>query len=235
VDVKKIGITGYSWGGYSTTLLCGLLGKKVKAAYTYWGSGYYDAGSFWQGIIQKMPAGLRRQWLTYFDAGRRADHIKAHYFIEAAANDTYFWPDAVSATLQIFPGKKNHVWGPNVNHSLTSTSAVMQESYFDYYLKDKGSPFAAIYVAKVLPANDGSENIRIKLHLPNGIYAETVQLFYSQPAKNWQSRVWLPIQAKKESEQSYTVVLPAGLVNAKVKFYAHLTDSRGIVTSSDMY
>lgn len=32
VDKNRMGITGFSWGGYSTTMLSGLLGKKVRAA-----------------------------------------------------------------------------------------------------------------------------------------------------------------------------------------------------------
>lgn len=50
VDVNNIGITGFSWGGYSTTMLAGLLGKKVKAAYAVFGCGFYDQGSFWKDI-----------------------------------------------------------------------------------------------------------------------------------------------------------------------------------------
>jgi dienelactone hydrolase len=235
VDVNRIGITGYSWGGYSTTMLCGLLGDKVKAAYSYWGCGYYDEGSFWQGIIQKMPAVLRQQWLTYFDAGRRAAQIKAHYFIEAASNDTYFWPDAVKATLRAIPGAKNNVWGPNVNHALTPRSSMMQELYFDYYLKDQGSPFITAGISKIDPLNDGSKKISIKLKAPKGIKADTVRLYYSEPAKNWQLRVWVPIVSKKKKKNCYTVVLPADLIRKQVIFYAYVTDSRGVVTSSNLY
>lgn len=39
-DTAKIGITGFSWVGYSTTFLSGLLGNKVKAAYAVFGCGF---------------------------------------------------------------------------------------------------------------------------------------------------------------------------------------------------
>jgi dienelactone hydrolase len=233
VDSTRVGITGYSWGGYSTTLLCGLLGEKVKAAYSFWGCGYYDKGSFWQGIIQQMPVALGQKWLDYFDAGRRAANIKANYFVEAASNDTYFWPDAVSATLQAIPGGKNMVWGPNVNHSLTPTSALMQEIYFDYQLKGQGASFPVVDIKKKEILNDGSERIRIKVKAAKGISITSVRLYYSQPAKNWQSRVWVPIMAVKE--KNYTAVLPVQLVSKNLKFFAYVTDSRGVVTSSNMY
>lgn len=235
VDVNKIGITGFSWGGYSTTMLAGLLGNRVKAAYSYWGCGYYEKGSFWKGIIEKLPDTIREKWLTYIDAGRRAPKIKADYFIEAASNDTYFWPEAVSATLKAIPGPKNHVWGPNVNHSLVSTSDMMQALYLDYHLKNIGSPFVNVDISKLSLQKDSSQKITIKLKVPKDITIASVKLYYSQTAKNWQTRVWVPLATQQESTVKYTVVLPAELVKKQVKFYAYVTDSRGVVTSSYMY
>jgi len=216
-------------------MLAGLLGNRVRATYSYWGCGYYEKGSFWKGIIEKLPDTIRQKWLTYFDAGRRAPKIKADYFIEAAANDTYFWPEAVSATLQAIPGAKNHVWGPNVNHSLVSTSDMMQALYLDYHLKNIGSPFVNAEISRLSMQQDGSEKINIKVKVPKGISIASVKLYYSQTAKNWQTRVWMPLGTEQQGRNSYRVVLPADLVKKQVKFYAYVTDSRGVVTSSYMY
>src|SRR5690242_17751643 len=95
VNNKRLGITGYSWGGYSTTFLAGILGSRVKAAYSVFGSGFYEKGSFWKALISDLPDSVRQAWLTWFDAGRRAPKIKAAYFLEAASNDNFFWPEAV--------------------------------------------------------------------------------------------------------------------------------------------
>jgi dienelactone hydrolase len=235
VDAHKMGITGYSWGGYSTTMLAGLLGNKVRAAYAYWGCGYYDKGTYWKTIIENLPNTVRKRWLTYFDAGRRAPKIKANYFIEAASDDTYFWPEAVSATLQAIPGEKNHVWGPNVNHSEVSTSANMREIYFDYYLKGIGCSFASIDISGVKRQKDSSENVTIKLKIPAGVSVQSVKLYYSEPNIRWDARTWIPLNTIQKREKEYIITIPADLVKKKINFYAYLTDSRNVVTSSYIY
>ena len=234
-DPERTGITGYSWGGYSTTMLAGLLGKKVKAAYSYWGCGFYDKGSFWMARIENLPGKTRELWLKYFDAGRRAEHIKANYFIEAASNDTYFWPPAVSATLKEIRGAKNLVWGPNVNHDVVATSQIMQEAYFDYYLKGIGSRFILPRITKAILTPNGDKKVSIKLVVPDGITAESVALYCSDPSVNWQSRLWLPITAVQDGKNQYTAIIPEEFVNKKVSFFAYVIDSRKLPTSSAMF
>jgi len=75
----KMGISGSSWGGYSTTMLAGLLGTNVTAVYSQYGCGFYDKGSAWSATISNMPTADRNVWLTYFDAGRRAPNMTAAY------------------------------------------------------------------------------------------------------------------------------------------------------------
>jgi len=116
VDPSKIGIVGTSWGGYSTTMLCGLLGDRVAAGFSQFGCGFYDEDSAWKPyflsptpayLFKNDPAELKKwqaegakQWLTYLDAGRRAGGIKSHFYIAAPANDQFFRPPAVVKTLR---------------------------------------------------------------------------------------------------------------------------------------
>ncbi|WP_186292617.1 dienelactone hydrolase family protein [Mucilaginibacter corticis] len=235
VDAEKMGITGYSWGSYSTTMLSGLLGDKVKAAYAFWGAGFFDKGTYWKKIIEDLPDSIRTTWLTYFDAGRRAPHIKANFFMEAAVNDTYFWVESVNATLQAIPKAKNHVWGPNVNHREAPTSALMQGLFFDYNLKGLGSPFGHVAISDVKSMKDSTKEVTIKLDIPSGVAIKTVQVYYSEPQARWDARKWMPLTATEKNKKTYTATIPVDLVKKNVNFYAHLTDTRGAVTSSDIY
>ncbi len=115
VDPSKIGIVGVSWGGYSTIMLCGMLGDRVAAGFSTYGSGFYDEDSAFKFFINPAtsgfmfkndPAGFEQwknqgisQWLTYLDAGRRAGGIKSHFYLAASANDHFFRPPAVVKTL----------------------------------------------------------------------------------------------------------------------------------------
>jgi dienelactone hydrolase len=235
VDVKNIGITGFSWGGYSTTMLAGILGKKVKAAYSVFGSGYYEKGSFWTKMIANLPETVRDPWLKYFDAGRRAAHIKAPYFLEATSNDTYFWPEAVKGTLNSIHGTKNHVWDPNFNHKQMPAGPTMQQIYFDYYLRGIGQPFGTAKITGEHIAADSSKNITVKVNMPNGVTVSSVVLYYSEPTANWQSRVWVLITATATTGGNYTATIPANLVKKNVNYYAYVTDNRTVAVASEMY
>lgn len=228
VDIKHMGITGFSWGGYSTTMLTGLLGNKVQAAYSVFGSGFYDLGSFWKEIIAKLPEADRKTWLQYFDAGRRAQNIKAPFFMEAASNDTYFWPEAVMATLGRIKGEKNLVWGANINHRQIQGGGKMQELYFDYYLKGKGQPFGKAGVS--LKAGKAEITVR----LPQGITADSVMLYYAGPSADWQHKEWIAAPAQKAGEKYYAA-LPAEMDGKELHYFAYVRDSRGVALASWMY
>jgi len=235
VDAEKMGITGYSWGGYSTTMLSGLLGDKVKAAYSVFGSGFYDKGTKWKTSIELMPEADRNVWLTYLDAGRRASNMKAAYFIECETNDTYFWPEAVEATLKAVPGVTNHSYGPNRNHKQLPSGGNMQQLYFDYYLKGIGQPFVTVNIPKTEVLLDGNCKLTISIDAPTGVTMDSVNLYYSEKAIDWQIRVWKMLLTKPQSDGTYNVVIPAELVAKSIDYFIYAKDNRTVVTGSYMF
>ncbi len=235
VDAQKMAVTGSSWGGYLTTFTAGLLGSRVKAAYSTWGCGFYETGSFWSNFIAQMPSHYKSDWLTYLDAGRRAKDITAPYFIEQATNDTYFWPEAVSATLNAITGTKNHVTMANLNHTTLSSSATMKQRYMNYYLKGVGSPFGTINITNSDMQLDGSLKINMNVSLPAGVSLSSVQLYYSVPTLTWQTRNWIELQATLVNGMNYQTTLPVSIVNQGVDYYTNMIDTRQVQTSSDLY
>ena len=77
VDRERIGISGISMGGYTATMISGLLGQRVRVAYSKFGCGFYDRGSTWMKGLAELPDWQREGWLRHFDAGRRAAGITA--------------------------------------------------------------------------------------------------------------------------------------------------------------
>ena len=232
VDATKLGIAGSSWGGYMTTMLSGLLSTRVKAAYSSFGCGYYDAGSFWSSMISAMVNTDRNTWLAYLDAGRRAPEITAPYFIEEPTNDTYFWPEAVNATLSAIPGTKNRVCMPNLNHTVIPAAGTMKQLYMNYYLKASGSPFGTVTVSSAVLQADGSLQVNMTANVPAGVSVSSVQLYYSVPGSNWQSRNWISLPASLVSGNNYRTTLSASLVSQQVDYFAYMADSRTVTTSS---
>jgi MYXO-CTERM domain-containing protein len=234
VDPNAMGVTGFSWGGYSTTMLSGLVGNKIKAAYAVFGCGFYEKGSFWKDIIAAMPEVDRNVWLMYLDAGRRAPQIKGAYFLEAETNDTFFWPEAAGATIEAAGGAKNHVWGPNLNHNQLPAGPAMQRLFFDYHLKGVGSPFATVWVSRIEPQTDGRKKVTANVNLPSGVTVRSAQLYYSEQSSDWQHRVWSPIDAPPEAG-AYSAMISKDLADKQINFYVLVTDSRMAATASAMF
>ncbi len=235
VDTGNMGITGFSWGGYSTTMLSGMLDNKVKASYAVFGCGFYDKGTFWTAILDTMSDVTRNTWITFLDAGRRESNMKAAYFIEGETNDHFFWPSSVTATLQAVPGVKNQARGPNLNHTQLPAGGTMQQMYFDYYLKKAGSGFATDSISGVVTQTDGSKKIFIGVAVPAGVSLDSVKLYYSIPDTIWEFRTWQPVNAALESGTTYSAVLSSDLVKKNVDYYAFVTDTRNFSTSSYIY
>ena len=148
VDPSKIGIVGVSWGGYSTIMLCGLLGDRVAAGFSTYGSGFYDEDSAFKLFINRAtsgfmfnndPAGFERwknqgisKWLTYLDAGRRAGGIKSHFYLAASANDQFFRPPAVVKTLRAITNAAslNFQFSPNSQPDPKDTNPAHDIGYY---------------------------------------------------------------------------------------------------------
>ena len=235
VDKKHLGIIGLSWGGYSTTFLSGVLGSRVKAAYAVFGCGFYEKGSFWKKLISELPDSVRTAWLTWFDAGRRAPKIKAAYFLEAASNDNFFWPEAVQSTMNAIPGtKKNHVWDTNLNHVQQPAGPVMQQHFFDHYLKGEGEEFARAKISERKTNPDSSIRVTVKLEIPTGVSIDSVLLYYSYTDTKWQNRKWIAITAEKAEKNKYIALIPASIASKSIDYYAYVTDIRSVSVCSEM-
>ena len=126
-DVAKVGVVGISWGGYMTTMVCGLAGDQVKAGFAIYGCGFFDLGSqsnitspynpkLPRTSLGRLTPEERERWLVTLDAGRRTPGMRAAYFLAAATNDFFGWPGAAQATLDSIPCEKNQLFAPNANH-----------------------------------------------------------------------------------------------------------------------
>lgn len=231
-DTSHMGITGYSWGGYSTTMLSGLLEERVHAAWAVYGCGFYDKGSFWSERIAGLPAEVRATWLEFLDAGRRASQIKAAYFIDAPTNDKFFWPVAVQATLDAIRAPKNHVWGPNRHHKHMGMAA--RNQFFAYHLKGTGTRLAKAAITREETVQRGRK-LTIEIDVPTGVSITEVTLYQSVPHANWPDREWTSLSTQKVNDSTYTAELSAQSVASEVDYFALVKDNANRFVATDMH
>jgi dienelactone hydrolase len=253
VDASRVGVVGISWGGYMTTMVCGLAGDRVKAGFAVFGCGFYELTSQ-QPTLLKMPAAEREQWMRWLDAGRRAPGIKAAFFTAGAANDFFYWPRAVQATLDAIPGERNHLYAPNANHKtplpggtvfpkekaepFTPTAfqpfatpsgskanwLAMEVPYFDYYLNGKGQPLPRVTVEKAADPLVARVSVNAPCALTN------VEIWWAAADSNVMKRVWQSLPMAKSGASSYEAKLPADADD----WFAVVSDERPVTVASDL-
>ncbi|MDA7867625.1 acetylxylan esterase [Akkermansiaceae bacterium] len=232
VDSANMGVTGTSWGGYTTTMMAGLLTNKVKAAYSIYGSGYWDKGSFWSPYLAKLSPENRETWLTYYDAGRRANTITASYYIDAPTNDTYFWPEAVQSTLDVIPSNKNHSFNPNLNHLQANSTSRYQ--WLAHHLQGGELPgFAKPTLISALD-NEGKLDLTVDVQIPAGVSITSANVWYADPDLAVTERRWISLPTQKVDDCTYAAQLTTSLVQDKVMYFMRFEDNLGNYTSTDM-
>lgn len=242
---ERLGITGISWGGYMTTMLSGLLSNTIQAAFSTYGSGFYDAGSTFMQELNKMPEAERDAWLKYLDAGRRAKNVSAPYFLASATNDIFFYPPAVMATLHAINSPVNHLFAPNVSHSAPvpggniSADRVswmqMELPYFEFYLKDKGLPLPTVFINKLLDTTvTDNGNFTVKFFVESKTTITDANIYYSTVNPLWPKRNWIAVKAAALKNGWYEAPLPANVVGKGTMCFASVSDARPVTVSSDM-
>ena len=230
----RIGVAGISMGGYSTTIVAGLLGDRIRAAYSKFGCGFYDRGSEWTGMLKSLPDDEREAWLHHLDAGRRASGIKAPYFIAAAASDHFFWPPAVNSTLSMIPAGSNQAYAP-ANHRLTGIpdEGNLDLLYMSYWLKGEGQPFPKVMIDSCQTQPDGGKQITFSVEAP--LPVKTATVYVTAGGDSWEKSTWEPIAAQPAGENKFQAVIPAGKVNKRGAWFVNVSDARPATAGSLVY
>jgi cephalosporin-C deacetylase-like acetyl esterase len=251
VNKDRIGVVGISWGGYLTTMITGIASRYIHASFSVFGSGFYDYGSSFLRELNAMPESEKELWLQYLDAGRRIEKVKTPFFIAAAADDNFFYPPAVMATLDAMKGPVNHLFAPNANHkipvpggSITKSTnrpgwLEMELTWFNYYLKGIGEPFPRIDKAtQIEPERDvinhsssDKNSLHIRFAVKSSYPITEAKVFYSAKITDWTKRNWLSVDAVKADDGSYYAILPPEAGN-NIDWFASVSDSRPVTVSS---
>ncbi len=226
VDRTKMGVTGISWGGYSATFLGGLLGDRVQAVVSTYGSGYYEEESAFHTFIRPeySTSYIKTQealdcFLTYLDAGRRSENMTAAYYVGAGTNDNWFRPVAVTKTLSAMQSADARLgFSPNDNHAfklpggtgVTRRSNMrIEESFFDYHLKGEGFGFNEIaYTGEPYrnpaPADPAKPDALVAFAVTKAAgstaFLAKPELWYSEKTELWTAREWKKLDPANISE-----------------------------------
>lgn len=246
VDKSKIGVTGGSWGGYMTTMVAGLAGDRVTAAFCVYGCGFYELGSAWRNGLIGFSEQHRETWLEHLDSGRRAHNMKAAYFTTPATNDWFFWPPAVMATWNEISSPKNIAWSPNDSHVITFPGGArgpqkietwvnrtyMEIPFMAYHLEGKGQAFN-----KCAPdpdaTRDGAE-VRVRFRVEGPRAVKTARVYHSYGEQPWRMRWWEDVEAKALGGGLYEANVPVYEPTQPVSWFGYTVDEKDITICTVM-
>jgi len=222
VDPKRIGIAGASWGGYTATMVAGILNKDIACTYSAYGSGNFLKGAYEKTHIEQLPEKERSAWLTYMDPGNRARNITKPFIIATASNDRHWSWMAVQATLADMKGPTYQFYSPNDNHMMKYPGSNLMIPFFNHYLLG-GPALPAITAIKYTTTTAGGLKISFKVkHTQNPI---AVRVFYTNPEEQvlWTERKWSFIDAVPLAA-GYQAIIPAEANAKALDCYVLLTD-----------
>ena len=218
VDINNIGVSGISWGGYMTTMLCGILGNQIKAAYAYYGTGHYKDGYFWSNGnygYNAMDKKTEAVWIANYEAGNVAKYITCPFFEAAATNDDYFSPEMTQKTLSDMHGEINLLYSPNTKHAIKTLGTVgfasgsSEEEWFAYYLKNVGREMPKLLFKDIKVEEN---NCFISFNVPESSYKINFEAYYSFTSEgNWWDRDWKTIDGKSMILANDSLILKIAL------------------------
>ena len=220
VDAERIGITGGSCGGYMTTVVAALAGDRIRAAFSIYGGGFFDVASVWMPRIRGLSEDQRQWWLSTLGSGRHAGNMKADYMVLAAANDWFFWPPSITATLEQIPGYKNVLFAPNDYHQIrqpggtvppptfsrAKNRTAMEIRFMNWKLKHEGAAFPVCRATG--SATRAGDHIKVRFQVDSERPITDARAWWSPGEMPWRFRVWDDVKAVLQDNGRYEALLP---------------------------
>lgn len=221
VDRNRIGVTGISWGGYLTCITAGV-DSRFKYAIPVYGCGFLGDNSAWVDLLKGMGDDKRTKWLSMWDPSVYVGSAKMPMLWVTGTNDSAYPMDSLRKTYRLLNGKQSLCIKIEMPHGHGGAGELPPEIYaLARACTEKDVPLARV---KVPTVKDQQARCDYSSKTP----IVSAELTYTSDTGKWSERKWHSSPASVGSRR-VNADLPAG---TKV-FYFNLTDSRGLVASSE--
>jgi len=228
VDTNKVTVFGTSWGGFRSLLWAGVDERIAVATTSPGGGGMRGSSSLIGGQVAAISEPARERWYQQFDPLSHAAAVKAQVFVEAPANDQWFWLTGLQENLKAVANSASWVIVPNNNHGVGAPNA--DDGYAMPYLMN--ALFGTVAWPQILPDAFNSSGMMYEWQTQtNGI--ASAELWFSPGATEteWPSRYWLKIPATF-SGGKWSASLPNDLFEVAGEAFVSVTDTNGFKASS---
>jgi cephalosporin-C deacetylase-like acetyl esterase len=222
VDVKRVGVTGISWGGYLTSMVAGLDARFRFAAPVY-GCGYLGEDSAWLKNFAELGPQRAERWLSLWDPSQYVGRARMPMLWVNGTNDFAYPPNSWRKTHRLAKGPKTLAYRVRMPHGHQQGAKPEEIFQFADHILRKGPAPARV-------KRQGFDNDRAWVRFSSRKPITKAELAYTRDGGKWQDRKW-EIAPAELSKGSASAAVPA---DAKA-FYLNLFDAEGRVVSAEHY
>jgi dienelactone hydrolase len=227
IDPNRIGVTGSSWGGFTTCLAAGVDTRFAAAAPVY-GCGYIYEHSVWHEemkLFAEMTPENRERWIALWDPSRYIGKAAMPMLFLGGASDFAYPLESFYKTYTTAPAGASRwlcLHAPLPHDDWTAASAREVEIFMDQCLRN-GPPLPKVGQPVV-----GKEAVTASVTAPVKLRAAALYYTNDKTAKKWSERKWTRLVGRLVYGQANTPLPPAECY----AWYIGVTDERGCEAAS---
>ena len=221
VDSSNIGVTGISWGGYLTSLVVGV-DPRFKFAIPVYGCGFVHEGTSWNKAVDQYG---RERWVSLWDPSSHLGRAKLATLWINGTNDAHYHMPLFQKTYRLPQGPRSVAIRVRMDHGHGSGWAPPEIYAFAKAAVGKGDR-----LVEIVRQTAGNGRASVEYRAPRGVDVQSAELNYTTDDGAWRERHWNTVAASVEAPAQRVVAdLPVDVT----AYYFNLTDSRGLLASSE--
>lgn len=221
VDAENVGVTGISWGGYLTSIAAGV-DPRFKFAIPVYGCGYIHEGTSWNKLIDAYG---RERWVSLWDPSTYLPRAGMPMLWVSGTNDGHYHLPQLQQSYRLPRGQRALAIRIRMVHDHPSGWAPPEIYAFAKAAVGRGAPLVKIDAPQV-----NANRVAVGYHAPPGVEVRSAELNYTLDAGPWIDRRWETAPADLDQQQQRASASPPA---GATVIYFNLTDSRGLINSSE--
>lgn len=220
VQPEHTGLTGISWGGYTTCMVASL-DDRFKAAVPVYGCGFLHEGESVQKPSIDGLGELRDKWVKTYDPGSLLPRCHVPIFFVNGSNDVHYVLDSYMKSFNVVPGEKQMRIELNMRHGHPPGWAPQEIGLFIDSKCRGGVPLP-------VPGAPVVEGDQVKVTCQSATALKKAELNYTMDNGLRSARKWKSVPATI-SGTAITVPKPPAEANT---WFVAITDERGAMVST---
>jgi hypothetical protein len=224
VDPNRIGLTGISWGGYTTCIVSGI-DIRFRFAVPVYGCGFYDEMPMWKADFQKLEQEKAAKWTSLWDPKQYLPDATLPMLWVTGTNDLAFPLPSFQRSYRLPSSQRTLCVRIRMPHGHGGAGENPEEiRVFADSIVNNGAPLVQV------------EHYTIQGDVLSAAYAGPTPVAHADliytlgAAGNWEQREWESLPAKVDSAaRTVSARVPAGATAA----YLNLSDARECIVSTE--